>query len=72
MLIELPSGDWVKPERVDSIAYVFSLEDGKDYVHVTCGIKHFAFKENDKQAAQQLRDKIANQVNAALYEERSR
>ena len=77
-MIQLPNGDWVKPEEVKSVSvhYASCADDSRPQyfsrwiggVHVEYSDKKiFKSTETDTDAVK-LRDQIAEQVNKALYE----
>lgn len=63
MLIQLPNGDWVDPTDVK---LVFRRDNSEVTVETTSGF-HTMPVSSTVEAADALRDQIAEQVNRALY-----
>lgn len=77
MLIQLPSiGEWVNPRDVIVVGIKQEMGIGEPpypfRVNVVLTKGGYLLGATGKTQAEALRDKIADQVNAALYEERKR
>jgi hypothetical protein len=84
MLIQLSTGDWKDPATISGV--VVDSYSGEVFIvcvefkhHPQDATLYFAgspktqlFKTKSKEEAETLRDRIANQVNTVLYQERKR
>lgn len=70
MLIHLSNGDWVNPEVVDSVVVenCFSGPEHSFVVVVSYGDDVSICDAKTKEQAVVIRDKLAEQINKALYE----